>query len=55
MPKEDIDKLPSVPGIYYFHNSKAKVVYVGKAIDIRKRVNSHFAAQHMFPTTFALC
>ncbi len=43
LPKEDIDKLPSVPGIYYFHNSKAKVVYVGKAIDIRKRVNSHFS------------
>jgi len=43
LPKEDIDKLPSVPGIYYFHNSKAKVVYVGKAVDIRKRVNSHFA------------
>ena len=42
LPKEDIDKLPSVPGIYYFHNSKAKVVYVGKAIDIRKRVSSHF-------------
>ncbi len=43
LPKEDIDKLPSVPGVYYFHNSKAKVVYVGKAIDIRKRVNSHFS------------
>ncbi|MEJ7778756.1 MAG: exonuclease domain-containing protein [Daejeonella sp.] len=42
LPKEDIDKLPSVPGIYYFHNSKAKVIYVGKAIDIRKRVNGHF-------------
>ncbi len=43
LPKEDIDKLPSVPGVYYFHNNKAKVVYVGKAVDIRKRVNSHFA------------
>lgn len=43
LPKEDIDKLPSVPGVYYFHNSKAKVVYVGKAIDLRKRVNSHFS------------
>lgn len=43
LPKEDIDKLPSVPGVYYFHNSKAKVIYVGKAIDIRKRVTSHFA------------
>lgn len=43
LPKEDIDKLPPVPGIYYFHNNKAKVVYVGKAINIRKRVTSHFA------------
>lgn len=42
LPKEDMDKLPSVPGIYYFHNNKAKVIYVGKARDIRKRVASHF-------------
>ncbi len=42
LPKEDMDKLPSVPGIYYFHNSKSKVIYVGKAKDIRKRVVSHF-------------
>ena len=42
LPKEDIYKLPSVPGIYYFHDNKAKVVYVGKAKDIRKRVSSHF-------------
>lgn len=43
LPKDDMDKLPSIPGIYYFHNSKAKVVYVGKAINIRKRVSSHFS------------
>jgi len=43
LPKDDIDQLPSVPGIYYFHNSKSKVIYVGKAKDIRKRVVSHFA------------
>jgi len=42
LPKEDMDKLPSAPGIYYFHNKKSKVVYVGKAKDIRKRVRSHF-------------
>lgn len=42
LPKEDMDKLPAVPGIYYFHNKKSKVVYVGKAKDIRKRVRSHF-------------
>jgi len=42
LPKVDMDKLPSVPGIYYFHNSKLKVIYVGKAKNIRKRVVSHF-------------
>lgn len=41
--REDFDRLPSVPGVYYFHDGKGNVVYVGKAKDIRKRVNSHFA------------
>ncbi len=40
--KEAIAKLPSKPGVYYFHNSKGKIIYVGKAINIRKRVSSHF-------------
>lgn len=40
--KEVIDKLPSAPGVYYFHNSKDKVIYVGKAINLKKRVSSHF-------------
>jgi len=42
LPKEDMDKLPTVSGIYYFHNSKSKVIYVGKARNIKKRVTSHF-------------
>ncbi len=40
--KEEIAKLPASPGVYYFHNAKGKVIYVGKAINIRKRVSSHF-------------
>lgn len=40
--KEDITKLPSSPGVYYFHDNKGKIVYVGKAINIKKRVSSHF-------------
>jgi DNA polymerase-3 subunit epsilon len=40
--KDVIDKLPSRPGVYYFHNSKDKIIYVGKAINIKKRVSSHF-------------
>lgn len=42
VPKAHFDALPAKPGVYYFHDSKGKVVYVGKAKDIKKRVNSHF-------------
>lgn len=43
VPKEHFDTLPYTPGVYYFHNEKGKVVYVGKANNIRYRVNSHFS------------
>ena len=40
---EDVDGLPEVSGIYYFKNKIGKVVYVGKAKNIKKRVVSHFS------------
>lgn len=40
--REDIKQLPQVPGVYYFHDEKDKIIYVGKAVNIRKRVTSHF-------------
>ena len=40
--KTDILRLPSGPGVYYFHDEKDKIIYVGKAINIKKRVSSHF-------------
>jgi DNA polymerase-3 subunit epsilon len=43
VPKAHFEALPSTPGVYYFHDNKGKVVYVGKAKDIKKRVNSHFS------------
>lgn len=43
LPKEHWEKLPPRPGVYYFHDAKGKVIYVGKAINIRYRVNSHFS------------
>ena len=43
VPKEHFDQLPYTPGVYFFHNEKGKVVYVGKANNIRYRVNSHFS------------
>ncbi|HEY0896180.1 MAG TPA: exonuclease domain-containing protein [Sphingobacteriaceae bacterium] len=43
LPREKIDQLPSGPGVYYFLNKHRKVVYVGKAKNLKRRVNSHFA------------
>ncbi len=43
VPKEQFLQLPATPGIYYFHDNKGKVVYVGKAKNIKSRVNSHFS------------
>ncbi len=43
LPKEQFERLPETPGVYYFRNTKGKVIYVGKAVNIRKRVLSHFS------------
>lgn len=37
-----IKNLPASPGVYYFHDAKGKIIYVGKAVNIKKRVSSHF-------------
>jgi DNA polymerase III subunit epsilon len=46
LPSEQINSIPYTPGIYYFHNQKGKVIYVGKAKNIRSRVCSHFSNNH---------
>lgn len=42
LPKEQVEQLPYHPGVYYFHDQKDKVVYVGKAKNLKYRVRSHF-------------
>ena len=36
-------KLPDEPGVYLFRDARGRVLYVGKAKSIRKRVASHFS------------
>src|SRR5690606_31784257 len=42
LPKEQFDALPNCAGVYYFRDKGGKAIYVGKALDIRKRVAQHF-------------
>src|SRR5215216_991039 len=37
--------LPDQPGVYLFRDARGRVIYVGKAKSIRKRVASHFSAR----------
>ena len=45
--RSEVDKLPLSPGVYYFKNQKGKVIYVGKAKSLKKRVCSHFTGNNI--------
>lgn len=49
LPPADFEQLPEKPGVYYFYNQAGKVVYVGKAINLKKRVASHFSGNSITP------
>ena len=49
LPPQDFEQLPEKPGVYYFYNQAKKVVYVGKAVNLKKRVASHFSGHKITP------
>jgi len=46
-----IKNLPSNPGIYQFLNDKGKVIYIGKANNLKNRVRSYFHENLSSPKT----
>ena len=38
-----VEGLPDETGVYYFHDHHGKIIYVGKAKSIKKRIYSHFS------------
>ena len=52
---EKLKILPTEPGVYLFKNNRGGVIYIGKAINLRKRVKSYFSSGHAAsPKTQAL-
>ncbi len=37
-----VESMPSKTGIYYIHNEKGDLIYIGKSRNIKKRINQHF-------------
>ena len=37
-----VETMPSKTGIYYIHNEKGDIIYIGKSKNIKKRINQHF-------------
>lgn len=43
---EELKKLPDQPGVYIMHDSRDAIIYIGKAVSLRKRVHQYFQPSH---------
>ena len=44
--QEELKKLPHSPGVYLMHDKNDTIIYVGKAVDLNRRVHSYFRTMH---------
>lgn len=44
--EEELKKLPDQPGVYIMHDSCDAIIYIGKAVSLRKRVHQYFQPSH---------
>ena len=49
--KKLVAEFPASPGVYIMKNGEAKIIYVGKAKELRHRVRSYFQKNHESPKT----
>lgn len=51
---EKLESLPALPGVYQFKDEKGKVIYIGKAKNLRNRVRSYFQSSIDNPKTLVM-
>ena len=47
--KKKLQNLPDAPGVYQYFDEKGKLLYVGKAKSLKKRVKSYFRMEPFAP------
>ena len=51
----EVETLPESCGVYLLHGNEGELLYVGKSINIRERVHSHFANDHTSSREMEMC
>jgi DNA polymerase-3 subunit epsilon len=51
---ELVKNLPESAGVYIFQDDKGAPLYIGKSVNLRKRVLSHFSADHEYESEFKI-
>ncbi|SAL58815.1 3'-5' exonuclease family protein [Caballeronia humi] len=54
LPESALDALPSTPGVYIFYGDDELPLYVGKSINLKQRVMSHFSGDHRLAKDLAI-
>jgi excinuclease ABC subunit C len=44
--QEALSRIPHEPGVYVYRNAKREIIYIGKAVDLAKRVKQYFQRDH---------
>lgn len=48
--QEKLKTLPKEPGVYLYRNKSGRIIYVGKAVNLKNRVSSYFIGEHDIKT-----
>ena len=53
--QQSIEKLPETCGVYLLHGKEGELLYVGKSVNIKERVRSHFSNDHTSSREMKMC
>lgn len=53
--QQAIESLPELCGVYLFYGKEGELLYVGKSVNVKERVRSHFANDHTSSREMKMC